>query len=100
MHMSPHIEWSGDLFVAESAAVDVPVVAHRPADARPTEADPDRDLAVVANAAFLLFNAHQCRGRQCGERARLLVPAEDIGHWCTDDRGIAEPGQISGCGVP
>ena len=100
VRVPPDRERSRDLLIAESPAIDVAAVTHRPADARPTDADRHGDASPVANAALLLLDACQRRGRQRRERSGLFVPAEDVGRWCVDDRGIREHGPSSWHGAP
>src|SRR4029450_1128973 len=100
MRVPPKGKRAAYLSVAEPPALNVAVVLYRPANTCPTQSDRHRDAPTVADAALVLFDAHQRCGRQSRERSRLLVPAEHLGRWCTDDRGIREPGKACWRSVP
>src|SRR4029450_9785304 len=100
MRVPPKGKRAAYLSVAEPPALNVAVVCSRHATTCPTQSDRHRDAPTVADAALVLFDAHQRCGRQRRERSRLLVPAEHLGRWCTDDRGIREPGKACWRSVP
>jgi hypothetical protein len=65
-------------------------VPKHPTHAQRTDANRHGDASAVADAARLLFDSHEARGRQRCKRTGLLVPTEHLGWRRADDRSICE----------